>query len=105
MAEREQHEVLTSEAVRRIAQLSRLALDEARVDQLRGELGAVLGYVDRLGGIAGEAGLADDAVGLDALRADEPGETFDAAAVRSLAPEADEGGIVVPRAIDPGGGA
>lgn len=105
MAEHEQHAGLTVEAVRRIARLSRLALDEERAQRLRGELGAVLGYVDRLGGIAGEVGLDDRAVGLDGLRGDDPGETLAAEAVRSLAAEADEAGIVVPRVIDAGGGA
>lgn len=105
MAEHDQHAGLTAKAVRRIARLSRLALDEERVERLRGELGAVLGYVDRLEQIAGEAGLDDGAVGLDGLRADDPGEALGAAAVGSLAPESDAAGIVVPRVIDPGGGA
>ena len=39
---------LSAEQVRGVAKLSRLAIDEDRVQQLRGELSAVLAYMDRL---------------------------------------------------------
>ncbi len=40
--------VLAAEQVRAVAKLSRLAIGEDRVQQLRGELSAVLAYMDQL---------------------------------------------------------
>ncbi len=41
-------ESLTSEQVRKVAKLARLALTDAQVEDYRAKLGAVLGYMERL---------------------------------------------------------
>lgn len=100
---------LTPDAVRRIARLSRLTLDEARVETLRRELGAVLGYVGRLavmdGDDARDGGGHESLAGDTPLRPDEPGETLDLDVVMRMAPQAQPPWFSVPRVLGDGGGA
>ncbi len=107
---------LTRERVERIAALGALSLSEGEVEAERARLGAVLGYVERLGelDLEGVEPLAQIGEERGKLREDEPGATLDPERVAELAPAAfevadgDGGGasvfIRVPKVIDGGGG-
>lgn len=107
---------LTPDDIRRIARLSRLAVAEAQIEHYRAELGAVLGYVERLGGLdlAGVEPLthpgvgpqgADSGVSVNRLDGDEPGPVLANDVVMGLAPEARPPFFSVPRVLGEGGGA
>ncbi len=93
---------LSREEVLKIARLARLELEDKEIETLRRELGAILGYVARLG----EAG-ADN---LDPtfqtlakptpMREDEPDEPLGADGVLANAPRKKDGFFVVPKVIE-----
>jgi len=102
---------LTPEDVARIAKLGKLSLSPEQAEKARTGLGAVLGYVERLGeldleGVEPMAGPNDES---NRLRADEPGASFPTSVVGSLAPDSVEAEdavyIHVPKVLGDGGGA
>jgi len=92
---------IDSEEVRRIARLARLALDDATVEQFRGQLQSILDHVAMLDAL-GVEGVAPTAHPLDArqpLRPDDVAASLPVDdAVRS-APEALAGLFRVPKVI------
>lgn len=98
---------LTAEQVRKVAKLSRLALDEAQVEQYRGRLSAVLGYMDRLRKVdlTGVDPLTHIADVVNRLDEDAPGPTLPNETLMKMAPEVMEPFIRVPKVLDEGGGA
>ncbi len=98
---------LTEGLVRKVARLSRLAMDDAAIARSREQLAAVLGYIDRLR----ELNLSDVepmAHPLDVanrLDADEPRETLPVEALRKMAPDWVDQFVKVPKVLGEGGGA
>jgi aspartyl-tRNA(Asn)/glutamyl-tRNA(Gln) amidotransferase subunit C len=100
-------EPLSSEEVRKVARLSRLALDEAQVERFRTQLSAVLGYVERLREVdlSGVEPMAHVGDSVNRLDEDRPGPTLPNEALMRMAPEKMEPFIKVPKVLDEGGGA
>ncbi|MDJ0522596.1 MAG: Asp-tRNA(Asn)/Glu-tRNA(Gln) amidotransferase subunit GatC [Planctomycetota bacterium] len=88
--------------VRKIAELARLELTEEEVHEIAPQLRRIFEHVDRIQQL--EVGDADpatqDPIDLDALRADDAGETLDPDSVLRNAPAHDDGFFVVPRFFD-----
>ncbi len=99
---------LTEEYVRRVAHLSRLALSDAEVAALRGEVSGVLGLFERLRGldVSGVEGLPrDGVVDRSALADDVPGPVLGVDVLMRMAPDAQPPFIGVPKVLGDGGGA
>ncbi|QKK07009.1 MAG: Asp-tRNA(Asn)/Glu-tRNA(Gln) amidotransferase subunit GatC [Planctomycetota bacterium] len=103
---------LTPQDIQKLARLSRLEVAEGDVDRYRAELGAVLGWMDRLGemDLAGvepmtRAGTADGSNQQNRLDADEPGPVLANDVVMGLAPQAMPPFFRVPKVLGEGGGA
>jgi aspartyl/glutamyl-tRNA(Asn/Gln) amidotransferase C subunit len=114
----EQPAQLTPDDIRRIARLSRLAIEEDQIEHYRAELGAVLGFVERLGTLdlggveplthpgGGESAGADpDSRPGNHLGDDEPGPALANDVIMGLAPEASPPFLSVPKVLGDGGGA
>jgi aspartyl-tRNA(Asn)/glutamyl-tRNA(Gln) amidotransferase subunit C len=80
---------LTADDVRRVARLSKLELDEARVEEERVRLSAVLGYVQRLRelDLLGVEPMPRASEETARLREDEAGEALPPETIADLAPE------------------
>ncbi len=101
---------LSVENVRTIAKLARLELSEDQVHQYRGQLSAVLGYMDQLRAIdtAGVEPMTHPGVGTHALEDDAPrvpSETIPVRAFLDMAPETLGQFVRVPKVLGEGGGA
>lgn len=105
---------LTPDDIRRIARLSRLAVAEDQTEHYRVELGAVLGYVERLGGLdltgveplthpGGGPEGAEAGASANRLDGDEPGPVLANDVVMGLAPEPRPPFFSVPRVLGEGG--
>lgn len=91
-----------TDTVRRVAHLARIALREGEADRLKGELNAILGFVEQLSDVDIE-GVEPMTAAVDAtLRRREDGVTDGARAdaVLANAPEADEGYFLVPKVVE-----
>jgi aspartyl-tRNA(Asn)/glutamyl-tRNA(Gln) amidotransferase subunit C len=90
--------VITSDEVRHVARLARLALSEEELEPMARELSAILEHVAKIS----ELDLSDvpptsHVVELTgALRADEPAPSLERALVLSQAPDASDDGFLVP---------
>ena len=92
---------LTDDDVRWVAELARLALSDIEISQCRSELEQVLGYMQRLNEVDVE-GVAAAPYPFDTtmpLRPDEPTPGLTNDQLVELAPEADDGQLVVPKVI------
>jgi aspartyl-tRNA(Asn)/glutamyl-tRNA(Gln) amidotransferase subunit C len=98
---------LTAEDVRRVAALARLELDEGQVERYRGQLSAVLGYVEclRRVDLSGVEPLATPLDMSARLGEDEPGPTLPTETLMGMAPEPVPPFVGVPRVLGGGGGA
>jgi len=100
---------LSQDEVRKVAGLARLALSEAQIEQYRGQISGILGYVRRLGelDLAGVEPLTHAAEAVNRLDRDEAGPTLPNAALMAMTPPhaAMPPFVVVPKVIDDGGGA
>ena len=103
---------LTPQDIQKLARLSRLEVAQSDVDRYRAELGAVLGWMDRLGemDLAGvepmtRAGTADGSNHQNRLDADEPGPVLANDVAVGLAPQAMPPFFRVPRVLGESGGA
>lgn len=95
---------LSADDVRRIAKLAKLRLDDAAIEESRNRLGAVLGYMQRLGSI--------DLTGLEPLtsvgdlrarlRDDAPGAMLSTETFMRMTPAPEAPFIAVPKVIDEG---
>lgn len=103
---------LTPEDIRRIARLSRLAVADDQLDHYRAELGAILGYVERLGELDLEGvepmtrvGESSERSGENRLEADEPGPVLANDVAMGLAPAPRPPFFSVPKVLGDGAGA
>ena len=93
---------ITRAAVEHVARLSRLALDEAEIEALTGEMDAILGYVEKL-----DALVTDDIVPTahavpmeNAFRPDEVHPAIGLEEALQKAPAAGDGCFEVPKVIE-----
>ena len=88
--------------VRRIAHLARIAVDEKDVKHLRGELNAILQWVEQLGEVKVEGVEPMTSVTPMKLpmRKDEVTDGGDAARVLANAPQTDDGFFLVPKVVE-----
>ena len=97
---------LTLEQVRRVAQLARLAIDDAQAERYRPQLGAVLGYMDRLRevDVAGVEPMVSPDEATNRLGGDDPEAGLSNEALRAMAPQSEGAFVRVPKVLDEGGG-
>jgi aspartyl-tRNA(Asn)/glutamyl-tRNA(Gln) amidotransferase subunit C len=98
---------LSADEVRAVARLARLDLSEDRIQQLRGELGAVLAYMDRLRevNVEGVEPMTHPNDAMARLDADEPravSETLTTEAFMAIAPDTAPPVLTVPKVIGEG---
>lgn len=99
-------DALTREGVQEIAHLARIALSDDEVDRIRGDLGAILGYMDALEQVDTE-GVAPltHAVPIDLhLRPDDVDEPMGSSVALAQAPAQADGCFQVPFVIKSAGG-
>jgi aspartyl-tRNA(Asn)/glutamyl-tRNA(Gln) amidotransferase subunit C len=88
--------------VRRIAHLARIAVDDKDVEPLRGELNAILQWVEQLREV--EVGGVEPMTSVTPMklrmRNDEVTDGGDAARVLANAPQTDDGFFVVPKVVE-----
>lgn len=95
---------LSSDDVRHVAMLARLALTDEEIAQLAPQLAEILEYADQVGEVA----AADVAPSthpyplVNVTRPDEPRPSLPREQVLAGAPEVDEHRFAVPRIVDPG---
>lgn len=96
------NEPLSTADVLRIAALSKLSVDAASAERLRGELATVLSYMDVLRRMPEpvDAGLA--AGGVNRLGKDEPGPMLPRDVLLAMAPATDGPFVSIPRVIGEG---
>jgi aspartyl-tRNA(Asn)/glutamyl-tRNA(Gln) amidotransferase subunit C len=92
---------LTPDAVKRVAKLARLSLDEAAVSRLTGQLGSILDYVNKIGevDVTGVEPLAHALPVHNVLREDVPGPALPLDKVLQNAPDAEAPFFKVPKVI------
>jgi aspartyl-tRNA(Asn)/glutamyl-tRNA(Gln) amidotransferase subunit C len=98
---------LTSEQVRKVAKLARLAITEAQVEEYCDKLGAVLGYMERLQSLdlSKVEPLTHPLETTNRLDDDEPGETISNETFMKMAPDKLPPFLKVPKVLGDGGGA
>jgi len=106
MAEAGHHE-LSAEYVRRVARLARLAPTDAQVETYRGQLSAIIAYMERLKGVGLEGVEPLTNVGdfTNRMDEDEVGPTLANSVLMKMAPESAAPFIKVPKVLGDGGGA
>jgi len=93
---------ITREEVEHVARLSRLALEEAQVAALTGQMDQLLGYVEKLNELNTE-GIVPTAHAVpmeNAFRPDEVRASIGLEKALQNAPQAEEGCFVVPKIIE-----
>jgi len=90
---------LTTDDVRHVARLARLALTDGEVEELRGELSAILAHVEQVREVATPdvPPTSHPYPLVNVLRADEPRPSLPPQEAVSTAPEAEDGRFRVPR--------
>ncbi len=94
---------ITREQVAHLARLSRLALDDAELDDLASQLQVILGAVDQISEVADAADVppTTHAVPVENVhRPDVVAPSLDRDAVLAGAPAAEDGRFRVPRILD-----
>lgn len=101
---------LSADAVRKVAKLSRLALTDEQVEMYRGQLAAVLKYVERLRKVdlAGADGASVEPLvhvgdATNRLDEDAPGPMLPTETLMKMAPESLPPFVKVPRVMGDGG--
>jgi aspartyl-tRNA(Asn)/glutamyl-tRNA(Gln) amidotransferase subunit C len=91
-----------SDTVRRIARLARIRVAEEEVEHLKGELNAILAFVEQLGEVDVEGVEPMTSVTPMAMkkRVDEVTDGGDAAAVLKNAPATEDGYFLVPKVVE-----
>ncbi|MBL8758092.1 MAG: Asp-tRNA(Asn)/Glu-tRNA(Gln) amidotransferase subunit GatC [Phycisphaerae bacterium] len=97
---------LSLDEVHAVARLARLDLPADRAELFRHQLGAVIGYVNRLRAmnLEGVEPLASPLEQPGSLAPDEPGPTLSPDTVAALAPERFEHFVKVPKVLGDAGG-
>ncbi len=98
---------LSAAQVRKVASLAKLDLADTEIERLRGELGAILWYAQRLQSLN-----LDDVEPLTTplemtgpMAADEPSGVLGSDVLHAMAPETDGPFVKVPKVLGDGGGA
>jgi aspartyl-tRNA(Asn)/glutamyl-tRNA(Gln) amidotransferase subunit C len=88
--------------VRRIAHLARIAVDEKDIEHLRGELNAILQWVEQLGevDVEGVEPMTSVTPMKLRMRKDEITDGGDASRVLANAPQSDDGFFLVPKVVE-----
>ncbi len=94
--------VVTSEVVRRVAELARLRLPEGELSRWTEQLSRIVSYFDQLKQIPEEAFGRPEAAAATPLRADEPSPGGGDGALEANAPRRLHGYGVVPRVVGSG---
>jgi aspartyl-tRNA(Asn)/glutamyl-tRNA(Gln) amidotransferase subunit C len=91
-----------TDTVRRIARLARIRVAEEEVEHLKGELNAILAFVEQLGevDVAGVAPMTSVTPMAMKKRIDEVTDGGDAAAVLKNAPATQDGYFLVPKVVE-----
>ena len=91
-----------AETVRRIARLARIAVAEDEVEHLKGELNAMLAFVEQLQevDVAGIEPMTSVTPMAMKMRVDEVTDGGDAEAVLANAPQSEDGFYLVPKVIE-----
>ena len=91
-----------AETVRRIARLARIAVAEDEVEHLKGELNAMLAFVEQLQevDVAGVEPMTSVTPMAMKMRVDEVTDGGDAEAVLANAPLSEDGFYMVPKVIE-----
>lgn len=92
---------ISREEVEHVALLSRLALDESRIEQLTAQLGSILDYIEKLSRLETQdvEPLSHPLPMSNVFRPDEPGESLKPEAALRNAPGRRRGFFEVPRII------
>jgi len=92
---------LSTDDVRHVARLARLALTDDEVESLRGQLSDILAYAEQVGEVAAaDVAPTGHAYPLrNVYRDDEPRPSLSPADAISTAPEAQDGRFRVPRIV------
>jgi aspartyl-tRNA(Asn)/glutamyl-tRNA(Gln) amidotransferase subunit C len=88
--------------VRRIAHLARIAVDEREIEHLRGELNAILAFIEQLKevNVEGVEPMTSVTPMRLKMRKDEVTDGGDPAKVLSNAPQSDGGFYLVPKVVE-----
>ncbi len=91
-----------ADTVRRIARLARIAVAEDEVEHLKGELNAMLAFVEQLQevDVAGVEPMTSVTPMAMKMRVDEVTDGGNAEAVLANAPQSEEGFYLVPKVIE-----
>ncbi|CAN5862899.1 Asp-tRNA(Asn)/Glu-tRNA(Gln) amidotransferase subunit GatC [soil metagenome] len=92
---------LSTDDVRHVARLARLALSDQEVESLRGELSEILAYADKVSEVAAaDVPPTSHAYPLrNVLRADEPRPSLPQQEAIATAPQAEDGRFRVPKIV------
>ena len=106
-AESQDGGALTAAQVRKVASLAKLELGDAEVERLRGELGAILGYAQRLQGLKLDdvEPLATPLGMTGPMAEDVVSGVLASEALHAMAPAMDGPFVKVPKVLGDGGGA
>lgn len=93
---------ITRDDVLHVANLARLEMDAGAVETFAEQIGAILGYVKTLDEVdtAGVRPMSHAVALTNAFREDEPAGHLDNERALANAPEAEDGGFVVPRVVE-----
>ena len=88
--------------VRKIAKLANLAVSEAEVERLTGELGNIVSYIEQLREVdtTGVEAIAQVTGLVNVARPDQPQAMFTIKEVLANAPKADDVAFLVPKAVE-----
>jgi len=95
---------IDAEQVRKVAKLARLALTDAEIEEFTGQLGAILGYVEKMDELdtTGVEPLAHCLPISNILRTDEVRPSLGTEMTLSNAPDSDGPFFKVPKILDEG---
>jgi len=93
---------VTTDDVRKVARLSRIAVEEARLETLAGELNGILGWIDQLNevdveGVEPMTSVVEVSL---PLREDKVTDGSKPDQVLANAPKSEDGFFVVPKAVE-----
>lgn len=93
---------VTKDDVRKVARLSRIAVDETRLESLAGELNGILGWIEQLNevdvdGVEPMTSVVETSL---PMREDVITDGNKAADVLANAPKSEDGFFVVPRSVE-----
>jgi len=92
---------ITKKEVLYVAQLARLDLDEKSIERFAGQIGEILGYIDKLNQVETE-GIRPTSHAIfltNAFRDDQPGDHLERDRVLANAPDKEDGNFVVPKVV------